>query len=311
MATTAQLQRIIATVKTGSRAEVKAAQKELEKLADSRSFHGQGKERRLFEIFLDEIAHFGEISDPDHQVAFINILKWPFLFLGDIHFAYFAVFIALAIQHPSGNVRRAVVHAANWLMMAAAMDLTFAPEEGWSTERRQRQEETIDIFCRFAHTIVHLIQEYDEPKFARYKYLEKMPASIFKSLHQLLADVVLRSPHYQELYENYIEQHGCRVLPPPFDDEEESPSITLTSRREELELEIVRLLEAANSDFTIEDVKQAIYEEEDQDDFTDVLAMFDTGTGAVELPEVLETVQDAWNYFPHKSIGGKSPVEKM
>ncbi|HEY4475697.1 MAG TPA: hypothetical protein VJB92_03180, partial [Candidatus Paceibacterota bacterium] len=44
---------------------------------------------------------------------------------------------------------------------------------------------------------------------------------------------------------------------------------------------------------------------------TDVIAMFDTGQGAAELQNVLELVNDAWNYFPHKVIGGLSPAEKL
>jgi len=39
--------------------------------------------------------------------------------------------------------------------------------------------------------------------------------------------------------------------------------------------------------------------------------MFDTGQGAAELQNVLELVNDAWNYFPHKVIEGLSPAEKL
>ena len=39
--------------------------------------------------------------------------------------------------------------------------------------------------------------------------------------------------------------------------------------------------------------------------------MFDTGQGAAELQNVLEVVNDAWNYFQHKVIGGLSPAEKL
>ena len=39
--------------------------------------------------------------------------------------------------------------------------------------------------------------------------------------------------------------------------------------------------------------------------------MFDNGQGGTELQEVLDILNDAWNYFPNKVIGGLSPVEKF
>lgn len=80
--------------------------------------------------------------------------------------------------------------------------------------------------------------------------------------------------------------------------------------RAELEADINKLLEEAGSDFTLDDVKEIIYNEEDTGDMQKIIAMFDTGeTGAPEISEVLELVTDAWNYFPHKLINGLSPAE--
>ena len=42
-----------------------------------------------------------------------------------------------------------------------------------------------------------------------------------------------------------------------------------------------------------------------------VVAMFDRGRDASELSNVLELVTDAWNYFPHKVLGGISPAEQI
>ncbi len=39
--------------------------------------------------------------------------------------------------------------------------------------------------------------------------------------------------------------------------------------------------------------------------------MFDRGGDASELSNVLELVIDAWNYFPHKVLGGISPAEVL
>lgn len=71
------------------------------------------------------------------------------------------------------------------------------------------------------------------------------------------------------------------------------------------------MLKETESDFTLVHVRDAIYNEEDNDDMMKIIAMFDRGVDASELSNVLELVTDAWNYFPHKSLGGISPVEKV
>lgn len=82
-------------------------------------------------------------------------------------------------------------------------------------------------------------------------------------------------------------------------------------RRKEIEQELVEMLKETESDFTLDHVREAIYNEEDNDDMMKVVAMFDRGGDASELSNVLELVSDAWNYFPHKVLGGISPAEKL
>jgi len=85
----------------------------------------------------------------------------------------------------------------------------------------------------------------------------------------------------------------------------------ILERREEVEKELLEMLKETKSDFELNDIKEIIYNEDGQDSLTDVIAMFDTGQGVAELQNVLELVNDAWNYFPHKIIGGLSPAEKL
>lgn len=85
----------------------------------------------------------------------------------------------------------------------------------------------------------------------------------------------------------------------------------IVERRAEIERELQELLEQAGSEASVEDIKEIIYREEDSDDMMEIVALFDTGDGAVELSTVLEAASDAWNYFPHKALGGISPVEKV
>ena len=85
----------------------------------------------------------------------------------------------------------------------------------------------------------------------------------------------------------------------------------ILERRKEIEKELLDMLKETKSDSVLDDIKKIIYNEDGQDSLTDIIAMFDTGQGAAELQNVLELVNDAWNYFPHKIIGGLSPAEKL
>jgi len=85
----------------------------------------------------------------------------------------------------------------------------------------------------------------------------------------------------------------------------------ILERRREIEQELVDMLKETESDFTLDHVRDAIYNEEETDDMTKIIAMFDRGGDASELENILELVTDAWNYFPHKVLGGISPAEKL
>ncbi len=83
----------------------------------------------------------------------------------------------------------------------------------------------------------------------------------------------------------------------------------ILQRRKEIEEELLGMLQETESEFGLDDIKAAIYNEEESDDMMKVVAMFDRGGDASELENILELVNDAWNYFPHKIIGGLSPAD--
>ena len=76
----------------------------------------------------------------------------------------------------------------------------------------------------------------------------------------------------------------------------------------EVETDVNQLLEDTKSDFTLDDVKEVIYNEEEIDDMQKVIAMFDDGDPE-NLSNAVEVATDAWNYFPHKLLNELSPVE--
>lgn len=78
----------------------------------------------------------------------------------------------------------------------------------------------------------------------------------------------------------------------------------------EIEQEIEEMLKETGSDFSLQHIRDVIYNEEDNDDMQKIIAMFDDGN-PINLSNVIELITTAWNYFPHKILGGLSPAEKL
>ena len=85
----------------------------------------------------------------------------------------------------------------------------------------------------------------------------------------------------------------------------------IIKRRKEIEQELVEMLQETGSDFSLQDIKDIIFNEEDNDDMMKIVAMFDNGGGGSEVENALEIATDAWNYFPHKALNGLSPAERV
>jgi len=85
----------------------------------------------------------------------------------------------------------------------------------------------------------------------------------------------------------------------------------ILERRKKIEQELVDMLKETESDFTLDHIRDVIFHEDDNDDMMKVVAMFDRGGDASEMNNVLELTNDAWNYFPHKVLGGISPAEMI
>jgi len=85
----------------------------------------------------------------------------------------------------------------------------------------------------------------------------------------------------------------------------------ILQRRKEIEQKLVVILKKIKGDFGIDDIKTIIYNEKNHNDLMKIIEMFDVGQDVDELNKDLIIINDAWNYFPHKALGGLSPAEKM
>lgn len=283
--------RLFTVLMVGNRDDVKTAKKDLEQLLH--------KERKVFHksasVALEYLPQFEQIKGTENQAALASGLGLFFFVLADEHFDTLKNFVLKVIQHPDGRVREAIRKTADWLYASlSSRVMPFVYPEGKELTEQQKVMQRMgrEQYLAFVAELDALIEKYNDGT-EEGEYIEDMKPSVNKSL-QLLWSRLVDSPVYQGIV------HPARPVP-----------IEILMKRKDVEREIVDMLKKADSSFSLEDIKDIIYYESSNDDFHKLIAMFDRGGDASELDNILELVTDAWNYFPHQSLDGLSPTEKI
>ena len=84
--------------------------------------------------------------------------------------------------------------------------------------------------------------------------------------------------------------------------------------REKIESEVREIINYYQIDTTFEEIKEMVFNENGQEDFNKLIELFVSKINSGDLDkinEVLKFVNAVWNYFPHKSLKGLSPIEKI
>jgi len=204
-------QEIIAVIKTGTPAEVKQAQKRFEKYWDGlRGDEHKAAKEAVVELLLREIQGLESIKDADHQAYLINTLRWRLWTNSDKHFNEWRDFILKYIQHPSGKIRIAVIRACDYIALelgVPAHTYTYGKNKGTtSSEEEAAYRVSKNRFGFFVFAVEELLRKYDEPRFRRYKYVGSMLPSVYKSLQQLVTEVLLRSEFYEGIYQEFLRE---------------------------------------------------------------------------------------------------------
>ncbi len=83
--------------------------------------------------------------------------------------------------------------------------------------------------------------------------------------------------------------------------------------RMQLTYRISALLAQFGSPVTVPDIERMIFEEDSSrhpsEYLADLLTLFKADDG--DLDALVPVIQDAWNYLPHRSLGGRCPAEVM
>jgi hypothetical protein len=154
------------------------------------------------------------------------------------------------------------------------------------------QQEAKLQYIGFVNDLEFLINSYDNET-ENVTYIDEMKPSISKTL-ELFWSRLTESRSYQIILE--------QIHRVPND---------ILIKRKVIENELSKMLKLAKSDFNAEDIKDTIYNEDGHDDLIMTLNYFHNIHAKIEISHLLEVLNDAWNYFPHKSLRGLSPIEKI
>jgi hypothetical protein len=194
------------------------------------------------------------------------------------------------LQHNNGNIRHAVVRMFENELGPLTYHIRFPGEKTHYSKISNFQVDQILFGLRT--NLENLARNSYKPSYKKYKYIDSLPSGTYKSVQHILGCL-----------EDY-----CSDINEPVCAESNKEA---HSRCMEIGRDIIDLLKKTGSKFTLNDIKEIIYNEEGQDDLIDIIAMFDNGQNIAEIGDILKLVNDAWNYFPHKILGGLSPAEKL
>lgn len=198
---------LIKTIKHGTPAEVRLAQKAFEKhWGMMRGSKGSPERSAVFAVLLREMRNLDAIAEDDRKAYLINSLRFRLWDGTDLHFEEFRDFVLKYIQHPSGKVRIAIIKACDYLALDCGIPLQFLRHGRKTDISPEAQAEGRRAWLRFGYFVLAveaLLRQYEEPRFRRYKYVQNMPPSVYKSLQQLLVEKLLRTDFYREIYGDF------------------------------------------------------------------------------------------------------------
>lgn len=83
----------------------------------------------------------------------------------------------------------------------------------------------------------------------------------------------------------------------------------ITKKQNEIRKLVEKCLLKKNSTATFNDILEIVYKAKNSDDMAKIIYLLEN-TKSVPTQELLDLTSSVWNYFPHQSLDGESPVEK-
>lgn len=280
------------TILTADKDRSRQAAREVRKLVYSSSAANKDKYEDIKHIINNASGEYAKITEDWRQENFvIAISVMYFLHDRENQPDFLFPWLFQLLQHKNGNIRHAAVRMIEHELGSLTYHIRFPCEK--SSFHKFSTEQADAILFGLRANLSNLAASSWKDSYKKFKYIDHLPSGTYKSIQLILS-----------VLEDYCSEVSDQQMPVETKGQ-------ILERRKEIEQELVDMLKETESDFTLDHVRDAIFHEEDNDDMMKVVAMFDRGGDTSELSNVLELVTDAWNYFPHKVLGGISPAEKL
>jgi len=279
--------RIFDLLMNGNVYEYKEAKKEIERIY-------RPKDIVVFKkaavVALGLLKKYDEIQSEKNKEAFLSGLSLFFLVLSDEYFDELKDFTLKVIQNSDGHVREAIRKTSDWLFisLSSRMDPFVYPKaKPITSKQKEEQKKARQQFKIYLAELEELMDKYHSKESEKVKYIDQMKPSVEKSLQMLWSRLSDLSKH----------AFG-------------EPSLETLKKRKEVEQELSFIVNKYKIKLGVEEIKEIIYEEDGQEDLHEIIKLFSNVRTLPELNNILKIINDVWNYFPHRSLGGVSPVEK-
>jgi len=203
-------------------------------------------------------------------------------------------------------VRQAVLNAAEYLMVEITYTMELAEKNIVDSVWQEKNLKNIKRFYSFVSAAESLLTEYREPKFNRYKYVCAFPPSVYKSLQMLIMEKIFYSESLERLYKVC----ESKIFGPDHDNKSQMSKRKFLEKREDAEKRAVELLNELKTDLSFGELKKLIYSGKKMFDVLKNTKLLDNVKNDDEANKILKIFMDVWNYFPHKTLNGLSPLEK-
>lgn len=287
------------TILTADKNASRSAAREVRKFLYSSRSRDAGL-REIGRIITNAPKEYENISEDWRQENFVmSVAVIYFLHNHKKEPDFLFPWILKLLQHSNGNIRYAAVRMIDHETGSLTFHVRFPRERRLVGELNPEHADKI-LFSLYK-SLNDLSSALWKPSYKKYKYIDSLPSSPYKSIQMALADLEYDCGDEYINHLNGIERAFLGI-------ESQSAQLILM-RRKEIEESIEHKLKEIHSDFTLQDVKDTIHKEQGSRDLPNIISMFDTGKDGTDLNEILQIINDAWNYFPHKSLGGVSPKD--
>jgi hypothetical protein len=286
-----QLIDIFNIIKTGGPAEIKEANNRLDKMV-SKECRESSFFKKATPIILSEIKNFDLVKNPKNQITLVYAINHFVYKLAYTDFNTIKDFAFKIIQNPNGHVRNAGERTFDELNYYLDTILDHHPFFKGKKPNDEEVKEVEGEYLQIVQKFEDLISKYDTDEDV--DYIEEMKPSVAKNLNNAWRWYTANS-----MYRKILEK-------------KRPVSLKVIEMRMIATGKLESLLKDSKSEYDLDDIKEMIFDEDGHEDLMELISIFDTGEkGGPKLEDVMEAVNMAWNCFPHNTLDGACPIEKM